>query len=87
MPIMYCNFNMFDMSSPVLCIAEGEDSYPIFRGSFEEVCDFMATEYQTNKYNKIILAGPYATTLEDRVRTYALINYNNVENINIEVIK
>ena len=86
MPIMYCNFNMFDMVSQVIAIKEGVDSWPIFTGTFEDVCDFMATEYQTQKYEKIVLAGPYATAVRDRVRIYSKINYN-FEDINIEVIE
>lgn len=86
MPIMYCNFNMFDMTSQVLAVDEGKQTWPLFTGTFEDICDFMATEYQTHKYDKIVLSGPYANAVEDRVRTYSKVNYN-FENINIEVIK
>ena len=85
MPIMFCNFNMFDINAQVIYAQEGETSYPLFTGTFEEVCSFMATEYQTHKYDKIVLAGPYGATLEDRVRAYSKTNYN-FEDIKIEVI-
>jgi len=46
----------------------------------------MATEYQTHKYDKIVLGGPYAEAVESRVRAYSRTNYN-FEDINIEVIE
>jgi hypothetical protein len=58
----------------------------LFAGTFEDVCEFMAGEYQANDYEKIVLAGPYADAVEDRVRAYSKVNYN-FNNINIEVIK
>lgn len=76
---------MFDMNSQVIAVREGAESYPIFTGNFEEICDFMAAEYQTNQYEKIILSGPYASTVEDRVRAYSVTNYNN-NDIVIEII-
>ena len=86
MPLIFCNFNMFDMTAQVLAVREGADSWPLFTGTFEEVCDFMAAEYQTGKYEKIVLAGPYAYVVEDRTRAYAMANYNNGIDIKIEVI-
>lgn len=86
MPVMYCSFNMFDMNAQVLAVKEGADSWPLFTGTFEEICDFMATEYQTHGYEKIVLMGPYADVVEDRVRAYAMVNYNNGIDMNIEVI-
>ena len=77
---------MFDINSQVVAIQEGADTWPLFSGTFEDVCDFMAAEYQTNKYEKIVLGGPYAEAVESRVRAYSKVNYN-FENINIEVIK
>ena len=88
MPVryMYCNFNMFDINAQVVAIQEGAQTWPLFTGTFEDVCDFMATEYQTHQYNKIVLGGPYAEAVESRVRAYSRINYN-FEDINIEVIE
>ena len=86
MPIMYCHFNMFDMTSSVLATNENSENVTVlFTGTFEDLCEFMAAEYQTHKYEKIVLAGPYANAVEDRVRTYSKTNYN-FDNINIEVM-
>jgi len=46
----------------------------------------MATEYQTGKYERIVLAGPYADVVADRTRAYAMANYNNGIDMKIEVI-
>jgi len=86
MPIMFCNFNMFDINSQVVAIKEGAETWPLFAGTFDEICDYMATEYQTHKYEKILLAGPYATAVENRVRAYSRTNYN-FEDINIEILE
>jgi len=76
---------MFDAESQVYVLQEGQDSYSIFKGNFEELTNFMATEYQTHKYEKIVLAGPYAEVVEQRIRTFSKTNYN-FDDINIEVI-
>lgn len=83
--LMFCQYNMFDAESQVYVLQEGQDSYSIFKGNFEELTNFMATEYQTHKYDKIILAGPYAEVVEQRIRTFSKTNYN-FDDINIEVI-
>ena len=87
MPIkyMYCNFNMFDINAQVVAVQEGTQTWPLFTGTFEDVCEFMAAEYQTHNYEKIVLGGPYAGAVEDRVRTYSRANYN-FDDMNIEVI-
>lgn len=85
MRIMYCDFSMFDMTSQVMAVEEGKQSWPLFTGTFEDVCNYMAAEYQTHDYEKIVLAGPYADAVQDRVITYSKVNYN-YEDINIEVI-
>ena len=85
MRIMFCNFNMFDINAQVVCAQEDGNNYTLFTGTFEDVCDFMATEYQTHKYNKIVLSGQYGTALADRIRAYSIANYN-FEDIKIEVI-
>lgn len=82
---MFCQYNMFDAESQVYVLQEGQDSYSIFKGNFEELTNFMATEYQTHKYEKIVLAGPYAEVVEQRIRTFSKTNYN-FDDINIEVI-
>jgi len=76
---------MFDAESQVYVLQEGQESYSIFKGNFEELTNFMATEYQTHKYEKIVLAGPYAEVVEQRIRTFSKTNYN-FDDINIEVI-
>ena len=83
---MYCNFNMFDMNSMVLNIEEGKETQPLFMGSFDDISNYMAAEYQTKQYDKIVLAGPYAEAVQDRILTYSKKNYN-YDNINIEVVK
>ena len=83
---MFCNFNMFDMTSQVFCVSDAMSSYPLFTGDFESVCNYMAAEYQTHNYDKIMLAGPYAPVVEQRVRAYSKTNYN-FEDINIETVK
>lgn len=83
---MYCNFNMFDMNSMVLNIEEGKETQPLFMGSFDDISNYIAAEYQTKQYDKIVLAGPYAEAVQDRILTYSKKNYN-YDNINIEVVK
>lgn len=86
MRVMFCNFNMFDMNSLVVAVPEDGESYPLFMGDFENICNYMAAEYQTKNYDKIMLSGPYAEAVADRVRTYSKTNYN-LDDINIEVVK
>lgn len=85
MRVMFCNFNMFDINAQVVCAQENGDNYTLFTGTFEDVCEFMAGEYQNNLYDKIVLAGQYGPVLADRIRAYSIANYN-FKNINIEVI-
>lgn len=85
MPIMFCQYNMFDAESQVYIFQEGTESYSIFKGNFEEISDFMCAEYQTGQYEKIVLAGPYAESIEQRIKTYSKSRYNK-EDIKIEVI-
>ena len=33
---MFCQYNMFDAESQVYVLQEGQDSYSIFKGNFEE---------------------------------------------------
>ena len=73
---MFCNFNLFDVNAQVIAVQENGSTKPLFSGNFEDVCEFMAGEYQNNNYDKIVLAGPYATAVESRVRAYSIANYN-----------
>lgn len=82
---MYCLFNMFDMNSQVVALDINGKSHNLFMGSFDDISNYMAAEYQTKKYEKIVLAGPYGVALADRIRTYSKMNYN-YEDINIEVV-
>lgn len=86
--IMFCNFDLFDINAQVIAVQENGSTKPLFSGNFEDVCEFMAGEYQNNNYDKIILAGPgpYATAIEDRVRAYSIANYN-FKDINIEIME
>lgn len=88
MPVIYCNFNMFDANSSVFKVQEGKDTQELFKGSFEEIRNFITLEYHNNNniYDRIVLAGPYAKTLENEIRIYSRIKYN-FEDINIEVIE
>lgn len=86
MRIMYCKFNMFDMNSMVLSVDDAKGTQPLFMGSFDDVSNYMAAEYQTERYDKIVLAGPYAEAVQDRILTYSKTNYN-YDNINIEVVE
>ena len=86
MHVIYCDMNMFTLNSKVYDIDENEHGVSLFSGDFEQVCDFIAAEYQTRNYSKIVLAGPYAEAVEDRVRAYSALNYNNRDDIKIEVI-
>ncbi len=86
MPIIYCNYNMFTLTSPVVCVQEGKDTYNLFNGNFEEIRNFIVTEYHTHEYEKVILAGPYAKTLENEIQVYNTIKYN-LKDIKIEVIE
>ena len=83
---MFCRFNMFDINSQVIAVQEGKESFPIFSGNFEDICSFIAAEYQTHKYEKIVLSGPYADTLYVRIRAYSKANYN-FEDINVEIME
>ena len=83
---MFCNFDMFSMTSTVLSMEEGKDVYPLFMGTFEDISNYMAAEYQTHRYDKIVLAGPYAEAVQDRIVTYSIVNYNQNE-INIEIVR
>ena len=86
MPVMFCNFNLFDVESAVIAIEQdGSQATCLFKGNFEEVCNFMAAEYKNNQYEKILLSGPYATAVRERTLTFANTNYN-YDDINIEVI-
>lgn len=77
---------MFDMVSPVFSLSTNGDSELIFRGTFEDVCAFMAQTYATKEFEKVILAGPYAESVGDRVRSYYRTNYN-LDDINIEIME
>ena len=54
MPIMFCQYNMFDVESQVYVIEEGTESYSLFKGNFEEITDFIAAEYRSG-YSKVVL--------------------------------
>ena len=86
MHVIYCNMNMFTLNSTVYDINEDEHGTSLFSGNFEEVSDFIAAEYKTGKYGKVILAGPYAEALEDRVRAYSALNYD-MNDIKIEIME
>lgn len=82
---MFCQYNMFDAESQIYVLQDGQESFSLFKGNLDEISDFMTAEYQTGNYEKIVLAGPYAEAVEQKIRTQSKTNYN-CENINIEVI-
>ena len=82
---MFCQYSMFDAESQVYVLEEGHEGFSLFKGKFEELADFMSAEYQKGNYEKIILAGPYAEAVEQRIRNQSKLNYNR-DDIKIEVI-
>ena len=80
MRIMYCNFNMFTLSSPVI----DDQNNLLCSGDLSTVANFMAMTYGHNDYNKIILEGPYATTLKDSILNCGKTKYN-LNEMDIEV--
>jgi hypothetical protein len=42
---MFCNFNLFDVNAQVVAVQENGSTRPLFSGNFEDVCEFMASEY------------------------------------------
>ena len=87
MPVMFCNFDMFNMNAQVFSVDENDPSKStlLYSGNFEDICNFIATEYQSNKYNRVVLSGPYAEAVKDKVLTYSKSNYNFNE-MSIEVL-
>ena len=85
MPVMYCLWDPFVWGTTVYK-KDDTSIEPLFTGDFEEVCEFMANKWNEKDYEKIILSGIGVDGMANRIRTYALTNYNNL-NINIEVIK
>ena len=78
--------NMFALNSTVYDIDEDEHGTSLFSGDFEAISNFIASQYMTGKYGKVVLAGPYAEAVEDRVRTYSKTNYN-MNDIKIEIME
>lgn len=85
MPIMFCLWDPFTFGTTVFC-QDGDKKSSLFSGNFEEVCEYIAQEWQHGKYSKVILGGIGADGMKERIRTYAITNYNNF-NIEIEVLK
>ena len=77
--------NLFTLNSTVYDINEDEQGKSLFSGDFESVSNFIAAEYKSGDYGKVVLAGPYAEAVEDRVRAYSALNYN-MDDIKIEII-
>lgn len=84
MPVMYCFWDPFTFGTTVYR-KDDNTTMPMFTGNFEEVCEFIATKWNDGNYDKVILGGIGADGMKERIHTYALTNYNNL-NMKIEVI-
>lgn len=84
MPIMYCLWDPFVFGTTVYK-KDDNTTQAIFTGNFEEVCEFMANEWDNKGYSAIILTGIGAEGMKERIYTYYMTNYNKF-NIKIEVI-
>ena len=80
MPVMFCYIDPFIMRQQVVKLTPG-DTEIIFEGGFDEVCHFIANEYNNGGYERIALKG----TL-DRVRETSKLMYG-LKEIEIEVLK
>ena len=86
MHVIFCDVSMFMLNSKVYDINEDEQGTFLFSGDFEQISDFIAAEYQTGKYGKVVLTGPQSEVVEQRIREYSIANYN-FKDINIEIME
>ena len=88
---MYCAYEPFVLTHVVYGIIIDDKNNITHQGilyqtnNMDDLCHFMAIEYQNAKYEKIVLHGLGADKIADDIREYSLTHYNN-NNINIEVV-
>lgn len=86
MQIMYCIDDPFVFGLTVYARNDETNMVKrLFSGSKEEVCHFMAEEWNNSEYEQILLHGTEAEDMKNTIYRYSAINYNN-ENIRIEVL-
>ena len=85
MPVMFCYIDPFIMRQQVVKLTPGETKV-IFEGGLDEVCRFIANEYNNGGYDRIVLKGALADTVADQIRENSKTRYGLGE-INIEVLK
>lgn len=85
MPVMFCYIDPFIMNQQVVRLTPGETKV-IFSGGLDDVCSFMATEYNNGGYDRITLKGTLAESVADRIRQNSKTLYG-LKEINIEVLK
>lgn len=85
MPVMFCYIDPFIMQQQVVKLTPGSTEI-LFLGSLDEICRFMAAEYNNGGYDRIALKGTLAETVADRVRLNSQTLYG-LKEINIEVLK
>ena len=85
MPVMFCYIDPFIMRQQVVKLTPG-DTEVIFEGDLNEVCRFIANEYNSGEYDRVALKGTLAETVADRVRETSKLMYG-LKEIEIEVLK
>lgn len=85
MPVMFCYIDPFIMRQQVVKLTPG-DTEVIFEGGLDEVCRFIANEYNNGGYDRVALKGTLAETVADRVRETSKLMYG-LKEIEIEVLK
>lgn len=85
MPVMFCYIDPFIMSQQVVEITPDNNTV-IFKGSLEAACEYMANQYESKEYDRIVLKGGLADSAAEMIREYAITKYS-AKNIKIEVLK
>ena len=85
MPVMFCYIDPFIMRQQVVKLTPGETEV-IFVVCLDEVCRFIANEYNNGGYDRVALKGTLAETVADRVRENSKLMYG-LKEIEIEVLK
>lgn len=85
MPIMFCYTDPFVAEQSVIRLTP-DDTYQLYKGSIEDVSTYMAAEYSTGQYDRIVLKGDLSEMVAEFIRSTARTEYalNDVE---IEVIE
>lgn len=85
MPIMFCYIDPFIMDQQVVKLIPGNTEV-IFSGHLDDVCRFIATEYNNGGYDKVTLKGTLADSVADQIRENSKTLYG-LKEIEIEVLK